>query len=504
MEAATFYVALHDFPLMHGLVVKGVSDYGNRTKTDRYRDYARRASAVYLLHFIQEYVTLKTMPRRDTPPSEGRAGPSGVWNVPYRRNPHFTGRDELLNQLDQHLSQEAHDGSTTTRRAALTQPQAIKGLGGIGKTQIAVEYAYRAREQGLYTHTLWVNAASEEAIMTSFVTLAELIPSFPAKKEINQRKLVAAIKLWLEQCEQLWLLIFDNADDLALVGEYLPRQGLGSIVFTTRADAFGSLATSIEVETMSFIEGTHLLLRRAQRFEHASDEQINEAGNIVVALDHFPLALDQAGAYIEETKCRLGDYLEAYQNHRKELLARRGAQATNYPNSVATTWSLSFERVEQANPAAAELLRLCAYLSPDRIPEELIKDGAAHWTPLLQQAASDRFTFNQMVEELLKFSLVKRLVEEQMLSLHRLVQAVQIDTMEPEVQRQWARRVVLAVNEVFPHYSKDLATWSQCLRYLEQAQACDMLIQKHMFCSPMLQFCSNGQVSICVNTPRTA
>src|SRR6266487_3604628 len=74
MEAATFYTALSDFPLMHGLVVKGVSDYGDSTKTDRYRDYARRASAVYLLHFLQEYVTEETMPRRDVLPSEGRAG----------------------------------------------------------------------------------------------------------------------------------------------------------------------------------------------------------------------------------------------------------------------------------------------------------------------------------------------------------------------------------------------------------------------------------------------
>jgi tetratricopeptide (TPR) repeat protein len=241
---------------------------------------------------------------------------------------------------------------------------------------------------------------------------------------------------------------------------------------------------SIEVETMGLVEGTQFLLRRAQREDHASDEEINEAGNIVVALDHFPLALDQAGAYLEETKCRFGDYLSAYQDHRRTLLARRGTQVTNYPDSVATTWSLSFQRVEQANPAVAELLRLCSFLSPDRIPEELIKDGVAHWTPLLQQAAADRFTFNQMIEELLKFSLVKRLAEEQMLSLHRLVQAVQMDTMELEAQSQWARRVVLAVNGAFPHDSKDVSTWPQCLRYLEQAQACDMLIQQHTFMFP--------------------
>nr|MDQ2716730.1 tetratricopeptide repeat protein [Chloroflexota bacterium] len=400
---------------------------------------------------------------------------SGVWNVPYRRNPHFTGRDELLNRLEQQLSSKVQEHRTTT----LTQPQAMKGLGGIGKTQIAVEYAYRSRERGLYTHTLWVNAASEEALVTSFVALAELLPAFPAKGETDQWKLVKAIIRWMEQCREQWLLIFDNADDVTLVRNYLSQQGNGSILLTTRADAVGSLATSIEVETMGFVEGTHLLLRRAQRFEQASDEEFNLAGNIVVALDHFPLALDQAGAYIEETKCSFTDYLKIYQNHRKALLARRGEQVINYPDSVAATWSLSFQKVQQANPAAAELLHLCAFLAPDRIPEELIKDGAAHWPLFLQEAAADLFTFHQMIEELLKFSLVKRLVEDHALSIHRLVQAVQKDQIGLETQRHWAERAIRAINDAFPRDPQDLTTWPQCLRYLDQIQACHALLEDY-------------------------
>ena len=109
-------------------------------------------------------------------------------------------------------SQREQEELTTTRRAALTQPQALKGLGGIGKTQIAVEYAYRAREQGQYTHTLWINAASKEAMMTSFTALTEVLPEFPAQDETDQQKLVEAIKRWLEQCQERWLLIFDNAE----------------------------------------------------------------------------------------------------------------------------------------------------------------------------------------------------------------------------------------------------------------------------------------------------
>ena len=407
--------------------------------------------------------------------------PSSVWNVPHRRNPHFTGRDELLDQLHQQLLAAGQHDTAKTRRAALTQPQAIKGLGGVGKTQIAVEYAYRSRDQGCYAHTLWVNAASEDTMITSFVTIAELLPSFPEKNETDQRKLVEAVKYWLEQCQQSWLMIFDNADDIALVQNYLPPGGnKGCILLTTRANAVGALAASIEVETMGFVEGTQLLLRRAQLFENASDEEFNLAGNIVVALDHFPLALDQAGAYIEETRCNFVDYLTIYQNHRQVLLGQRGIQVNEYPSSVATTWLLSFEKVQQANPAAAELLYLCAFLAPDRIPEELIRDGTTYWPSLLQQAAMDLSTFQQTIAELLKFSLVKRLVEDHALSIHRLVQAVQRDRLEPQMQRQWVGRVIRAVNKVFPDDPKDIATWPQCLRYLDQAQACHALIEHDM------------------------
>jgi tetratricopeptide (TPR) repeat protein/nucleoside phosphorylase len=479
MEGAAVGLVMSRYPLARWLIVKGVCDYADRAKNDAYHGYTARASASYALSFIRAYVTNERLPRSDGPSPSSRAGPSPVWNVPYLRNPHFTGRDELLDQLDQQFSSEVQEQGTTMRRAALTQPQAIKGLGGIGKTQIAIEYAYLSRERNQYTHIIWVNAASEEVLLTSFVDLAQQLPAFPARDETDQRKLVEAIKHWLEFCPQRWLLIFDNADYVALVRDYLPQQGNGSILLTTRAHAVGSLATSVEVESMGFVEGTRLLLRRAQRFEHVSDEEFDQAGNIVVALDHFPLAIDQAGAYIEETQCSFNEYLDLYQTHRQELLAQRGKEASNYPHSVATTWSLSFQKVQQANPAAAELLHLCAFLAPDRIPEELIKNGAAYWPPLLQKAATDLFAFQQIIAELLKFSLVKRLTDEHMLSIHRLVQAVQIDMVEPRVQRQWAERVIRAVNEVFPNDPDDITVWSQCLRCLDQVQICNTFIEQY-------------------------
>jgi hypothetical protein len=193
------------------------------------------------------------------------------------------------------------------------------------------------------------------------------------------------------------------------------------------------------------------------------------------------LALDQAGAYIEETGCSLGDYLQLYQAHRRTLLARRGRQATRYPASVATTWGLSFQLVEQTNPAASDLLRLCAFLAPDAIPEELLTGGAPYWPAALQEAVTDRLSFNQMLEALLAFSLVKRLAEDRLLSIHRLVQQ---ERLSAEEQRQWAERLVRAVHVVFPREPQEVASWQACLRYLDQVQACDTLIREQRLLLP--------------------
>lgn len=479
MEGAAFGLVMSRHPLISWLVVKGVCDYADQNKNDAYHVYAARASALYALRFIRAYVTNEYLPRRDEPTSTSEAGPLGAWNVPYPRNPHFTGRDDLLDRLHEQLTVPQQNHPARTRRVALTQPLAVKGLGGIGKTQVAIEYAYRAQAQGRYRYTLWVNAATEEAMTASYKEIAGVLPSFALEDEADQQKLKEAIKHWLEGCEQPWLLIFDNADDLSLVQTFLPQRGNGCVLLTTRTQAVGSLAASIEVEGMGLLEGTEFFLRRAQRIAHVSDEERNEAINFVVILDCFPLALDQAGAYIEETGCSFVDYLQMYQNHRKELLARRGLQFTNYPDSVATTWLLSFQKVEQANPAAAELLRLCTFLAPDRIPEEFIRDSADWWASPLQQAVANPITFNQMMAELLKFSLVKRLTEGQTFSIHRLVQAVQKDMMELEVQRQWAERTIRAVNKVFPEHPEDAATWSLCLRYLDQVQSCNQLLEEY-------------------------
>ena len=402
--------------------------------------------------------------------------PPPISNVPYRRNPLFTGREEILAHL-----------STALRRnkaEALMQAQAITGLGGIGKTQIAVEYAYRYGQD--YQALLWVNASSRDALSSDFVTLAALL-NLPEQHEQDQDIVVRAVTRWLAS-HKGWLLVLDNVDSLSIVADFLPAGGAGDILITTRSQALGTIAQSIEVEKMDQEEGVKLLLRRTKvlvpgiSLDQVSQESRTQANEIVAALDGLPLALDQAGAYIEETQCGLSRYLDLYQTRRKELLMRRGSFPADHPESLAATWSLSLQEVEEENPAAVDLLRLLAFLSPIAIPEEIITQGAIELGPLLAPVANDPLKLNDVIALLLRYSLIRRNVKTKSLSIHRLVQDVLKDDMQREMQRLWAERTIRAVHLAFPDV--EIETWERCQRLLPHVYLCAAYVDTYDLAFP--------------------
>jgi tetratricopeptide (TPR) repeat protein len=392
-----------------------------------------------------------------------------TWNVPYTRNALFTGREDVLTQLYEAL----RAGKTT----ASSQPQAISGLGGIGKTQTAMEYAYRYRDD--YDYVLWVKAESREALISDFVTIAHLL-NLPEQQEQEQRRIVEAVKRWFQE-HSGWLLICDNADDLRIVQDFLPSGGKGHILLTTRAQAMGRIAERIELEQMDPDEGALFLLHRATilgpdaPLDAASKADHEAAREISIAMDGLPLALDQAGAFIEETQSGLSDYLQFYHTRQDELLRRRGRLVTDHPDPVATTWSLSFEKVQQANPAAAELLRLFAFLDADVIQEEIITQGATELGSALHPVATDPIKLNEAMGALLAYSLVRR-NSDHTLTVHRLVQAVLKHGMNKSTQRRWAERAVRAVNLAFPEVKYE--NWLACQRYIQNVLACAALIEE--------------------------
>ncbi len=393
-------------------------------------------------------------------------------NVPYRRNPYFTGRADILTRLYDVL---------TPGKAPLAQPYALSGLGGMGKTQTAIEYAYRYREN--YAAVLWASADRRENFFADLVAIAAML-GIAEPSEHDQARAVELVKRWLHDHAN-WLLILDNADDLTILNDVLPSFYNGYVLLTTRTQITGTLAQCIDLEKMGLDEGALVLLRRSKRIALTATLQdvaptlSSQAREIAQVMDGLPLALDQAGAYIEETMCDLPAYLDRYQSRRTCLLPLRGDVVADHPASVSVTFSLSLEDVEQTNALAADLLRLCAFLNSDAIAEELLVNGISEVGPVLQSVANDPLAFDAAIKELRRFSLLQGNPETKMFTIHRLVQAVIRDGMDEKTQRQWAERIVYTVHRAFPN--GEFATWQQCQRCLPHVQVCASLIEQWKF-----------------------
>jgi tetratricopeptide (TPR) repeat protein len=388
-----------------------------------------------------------------------------IWNIPLPRNRFFLGRDNLLADLTSQLR--------PNKSLAVSQPQAISGLGGVGKTQLAIEYAYRSVQQ--YQAVLWSRAGSREVLTSGFVELARIL-DLPERDEQDQKIVIAAVKQWLCTHDG-WLLILDNADEPALVFDFLPHLFSGHIILTTRAQAISQMANRLEIDVLEEETAMLLLLRRAGVLApNAPLEQADEANYVLAQrlckeLGALPLALDQAGAYIEETLCGLQQYLDLFQKHRAELLRQRGGLVSDH-EPVATTWSLSFHVLEQKSTAAADVLRLCAFLHPDAIPEELFLHPTDTLTthPEPHFLRNDPLTLNRILSILSSYSFVRRNSREHTITTHRMVQVSLQDAMTEQEYDVWIQRAIEALNTAFPDITH--TTWKQCERLLSHALIC--------------------------------
>ena len=400
------------------------------------------------------------------------------WHLPYPRNLFFTGREEILDTLYTYLRPD--------QAIALIQSHAMYGLGGVGKTQFAVEYAYRYALE--YRAVFWISSESIETITASFLHIADLL-KLPECKEADQQRIVLAVQRWLVAHKE-WLLIWDNLEDLELLRRYMPLARQGSILITTRCQALGTLAQSLELSMMTVEEGILFLLRRGkilsslstsehlQQFVARNPNEYTAAQVLVELMGGLPLALDQAGAYIEESGCSLATYLSFYKQQQVQLLARRGTSGGNHPDFVVTTFSLIFKRIEQDYPTAVELLRMCVFLHAEVIPDEIFVMNGFHTMPELDSMRSGPSQFDQAMVALRTFSLVQRHTETHTFSIHRLIQAALEARIDEQERVELQRCVIRILNNLFPEAAHE--TWAQCERLLSHVLACVATIQHHV------------------------
>jgi tetratricopeptide (TPR) repeat protein len=382
------------------------------------------------------------------------------------RNQVFTGRAELLARLYEQLTAGTLGAVAVTplpvdspapNVAAETDasPQVLHGLGGVGKTQLALEYAHR--HEADYAIRWWVTAEQPATIP---VQLAGLAHRLGVPEQPNQAETVSLLLDELGRRGR-WLLIFDNAEDPSQLHPYWPStQHGGHLLVTSRNPHWQPLAAPIPVDVLPREEAIAFIERRIGLDEH-------DANALAESLGDLPLALEQAAAYLEQTHTPPGDYLKLLATRSRELFALGRSPASE--QTIATVWSVSLSRLSIEAPIAKELLQLCAFLDPEDIPRTLLEDYPDKLPEPLASAVQDRLSYQQALGGLSRYSMAA--VTTEAVRVHRLVQAVVRQSLAEKEQRRWARAAVRLVLAAFPERPDEVAAWPAAARLLPHALA---------------------------------
>ncbi|KAI5786969.1 hypothetical protein DFH27DRAFT_574567 [Peziza echinospora] len=352
-------------------------------------------------------------------------------SLEYPRNSHFTGRNSILDNIHEHMS----------KNKGTYKMIVLHGGGGMGKTQLALEYVYRHHKE--YSSVFWVNATNEQTANLGYSTILKKIilhcvKSTPTqdystigrdlgipgqvssegklKEDVTPQEIVSAVMNWFSDAEnELWLLVLDNVDDLSFdISKFIPRSPHGALLATSRRPDFAQRGIGVNIREMQEDDAVSLLLASAgfgQALSVISEEDTEEAKAIVIDLGYWPLAVQQAGAYMAINQISLNAYRKKYNSElQTHILSNRWAQG-EYDYSVFATLEISFNAIEQRNPNISELSLNCGLFENDDIWEGLLFDS---------DDLND-LQKKQSINILFSYSLARRNGKDDSFTLHPLV-----------------------------------------------------------------------------------
>ncbi|KAK7417092.1 hypothetical protein QQZ08_011751 [Neonectria magnoliae] len=419
--------------------------------------------------------------------------------IAYHRNGDFVGRPDITDKLERLLSPTS-DGDHTA---------ALFGLGGSGKTQIALEYAYRQSRDSCCS-VFWVHADNETTFIHDYKTIAMKLG---LSRKLDGEDLLQAVKNGIEEKQQ-WLLIIDNADDLALFGvkptsdqpisnflEHVPKGPYGTVLWTTRDSRIaGTLVAprrGLSVSGMTVEEAQRLL-------ESAMDstiggEELQGARELLQELQWFPLAISQAGAYMRKTRTSIEEYssMLTIRKMRWRILKQTEFdrhRRSDAPNSVLETWSISIQQIKKENGMAYRILHTVAYVDNQNIPLELlVAAGTFSNRKKRKQSRRDEEEAARAISRLQEFSFITAQKTEpgnKTFEMHKLVQEASRYGLYIKSRREgdgrgargqlsktayardegyFASAGLEIMTEMFPEVSIDSEEWPRCERYLAHA-----------------------------------
>ena len=323
-------------------------------------------------------------------------------NLPHKRNLYFTGRYDIFKQINNNFH------TNSGEKVLLTQ--SIAGLGGVGKSSVALEYAYRYSHE--YDIIWWINAETEQTALND-------IKGFALEKKLieedveDNRLILREVQKWLNENEK-WLFIYDNADSDDFdkwLEKCLPQYDMGHIIITTRSSYFPQ-SKRINIDLFSEEEAVAFLKTRTGK----DDEQ---AKDLAKCLGYFPLALEQAAAYISENNSTCQEYIDLFNEWKTDMFNEK-IHITDYDKTINITWKISIDKI--TDESAKQMFYMCAYFAPDKIPVDIFVRGQEVLPEPLKEDITNKLKQKRIIKELTNYSLLK--YEDNFLSMHRLLQEV--------------------------------------------------------------------------------